>query len=538
MESKNYLVCVGGTGTRVLRAIIHNCAAGVIKEQEINVIVIDADQKSAAWDYARKDYEKYQHMYGLFNSENGENKEGCFKTKINFLTGGNMISPVDYEQCKTLRNSLYGDTKLERIMGWFYTEEEMDHDLEEGFFAKPNVGCVFFSHFANGIFNNFLNDIVKCLENDIKVNIILIGSIFGGTGASGLPTILKLIDKNINENKDNISENIAERLNIGAVFMMPYFMAKNVDGTDPLIEMDNFNVVAKEALKYYKEEKYFNTNKEHWTRSFQSLYLVQSQSLDLVNVYAEGGKEQNNKPHIAEEYAALAVNDFLNKALVTDSTPNQGKKTAITLYKLGGEIGWDDLPSILIGEDSLQKKMGELVRFSVVYHNCICTYMEKQEKAKESGGRLIVKDIDIPQWYVTFIPQRMDTEFKRMSSNVNDYCKSFLEWISMLQEKLEIAENDKTYHYNDKIQLFGEIITKVAGPESDVAQVVDNVNIIKDNFSKLICAGSNIGYALKEIFLILSKLGTAGALEIILGSTLTGVGGVQKLINSLYQLVK
>lgn len=84
MENKNYLVCVGGTGTRVLRAVIHNCAAGIIQEKEINVIVIDADQKSAAWDYAKKDYEKYQHMYKLFIAENGENMVDVLQPKLIF----------------------------------------------------------------------------------------------------------------------------------------------------------------------------------------------------------------------------------------------------------------------------------------------------------------------------------------------------------------------------------------------------------------------------------------------------------------------
>lgn len=533
MESKNYLICVGGTGTRILRAVIHNCAAGIIQEEEINVIVIDADQKNATWDYVKKDYDNYQNMYRLFKSENGEVKEQCFKTKINFLAGKNMISPVAYEQCKKLKESLYGDVNLERMMGWLYTEGEMNEDLEAGFFARPNVGCVFFSHFENEIFNNLLVDIVEHLNKNRKVNILLIGSIFGGTGASGLPTISKLIDKHIYENII-ISGNNVEHLNVGAVFMMPYFTAKYVDKEEPLIKIDDFNETAKEALKYYKEEKYFDTNKNR-TRSFQSLYLVQSQKLDLVNVYAKGGKEQDNKPHIAEEYAALAVSDFLKKSMVLDSVPNKEEKTAITLYKIGEKIGWDDLPPVLTGKDSLQKKMGDLTRFSVVYHNCMCAYMESRERDKENQRRK--KDKDIPQWYVTFIPQQIDSEFKSMSSNVNEYCQSFLEWLSMLQEKLEITENDKTYPYNDKIQLFGEIITKIAGSESDVAHVVENVNIIKDNFDNLICAGSNLGYALKEIFLILSKLGTAGAMEMLLGNTLKGASGVRKIINNLYQLV-
>lgn len=534
MESRNYLVCVGGTGTRVLRAIIHNCAAGVIKDKEINVIVIDADQKSAAWDYIVSDYEKYQSMYELFRDNGGKNKEGCFKTKINFLADKNIISPVNYGECKKLRQSLYGDSNLERIMGWLYTKTEMDNDLEKGFFAKPNVGCVFFSHFENDIFNSFLDDIITHLENDKKVNIMLIGSIFGGTGASGLPTILKLIDKHINKNSNKVSKQVAHCLNVGAVFMMPYFTAKYADVKDPLIEIDNFNTAAKEALKYYKEEKYFETDEDHWTKSFQSLYLVKSQILDLVNVYAEGGKEQDNKPHIAEEYAALAVGDFLIKAAEMGS--HRGKKTAINLYELDGKVGWNDLPVVLPGEESLKRKMGELTRFSVIYHNCMCTYMERQEKPKDSSEKSKVKKM--PQWYVTFIPQQADENFVRMSGDANDYCRSYLKWISMIQEKLQMEGKDRTYQYDDKIQLFGEIITKIAGPESDAAQIVNNVNDIKDNFGKLICAGSEIGYALKEIFLILSKLGVEGALKTTFGKPLNGVDGVKSLVGSLYQLIK
>ena len=59
---KNYLLCVGGTGTRVLRAVMYNCAAGVIQEDEISVMVIDADQEISV--YA-------QHLHGRQGKHNG-----------------------------------------------------------------------------------------------------------------------------------------------------------------------------------------------------------------------------------------------------------------------------------------------------------------------------------------------------------------------------------------------------------------------------------------------------------------------------------
>ena len=69
---KNYLLCVGGTGTRVLRAVMYNCAAGVIQEDEISVMVIDADQESVVWERVKHDWDKYaQHLHGRQGKHNG-----------------------------------------------------------------------------------------------------------------------------------------------------------------------------------------------------------------------------------------------------------------------------------------------------------------------------------------------------------------------------------------------------------------------------------------------------------------------------------
>lgn len=524
---KNYIIGIGGSGSRVLRAVIHNCAAGVIREDELKVMAIDADRDGAAWRRLKADYESYQEMHELFQ----KNPEGCFRTKIEFLSRREVVSPVEYGEMKTLKNVLQGNPKLERMMKWLYTEREMEQDLKDGFFARPNIGCVFFSNFQNQIFKNFLIEAMNALVAGEQVNIILAGSIFGGTGASGLPTILKLIDKEVRETKEKNQGMDTDNLKIGSVFMLPYFTAKNLnEESNPLIQMEKFSMTAREALKYYKEEKYFNTGSGQGIGNFHSLYLVGQNTLDVVNTYAEGGKAQDNKPHIAEACAALAIHDFWRR--VRSGNQAGENRVNIFLHMTDGVVDWESLPfeNETKKKNMLQIRMGQLARFSTVYDVCIYQYLKKGT----SKGLILFNK---PQWYVAYLSHETNVA---VQTEIYTYCKSYLEWIDMIQETLEIqagAEGvpGREYRYNDDIQLFGKILHEIfhylweSEKENDEENISGSLREIKKNFGQLICAGQNIGYAVKKIFMILSKLGIIG----ILG----GNKGISGLANCLYQLI-
>lgn len=524
---KNYIIGIGGSGSRVLRAVIHNCAAGIIKEDELKVMVIDADQNSAAWERLKADYKSYQKMHELFR----KNPEGCFQTKITFFSERDVISPVEYSDMQRLYHVLQGNFKLKRMMQWLYTEKEMEQDLKDGFFARPNVGCVFFSNFHNRFFRDFLTEAMDSLVEGEQVNIILAGSIFGGTGASGMPTILKLIDREVQKTKKENPSMDPDKLKVGSVFMLPYFTAKNLNGeSNPLIEMEKFNMTAQESLRYYKEENYFDTGNGQGIGSFHSLYLVGQDSLDVVNSYAEGGKAQDNKPHVAEVCAALAIHDFWNRV----KEENQAGRNEVNLFlhTIGEAVDWNSLPfeNGAQKKNMLQIRMGQLARFSTVYDVCIYQYLKKND-----GKSPIL--LQKPQWYVTYRYQENDNQVQK---EVYAYCKSYLEWIDMIQGTLEIkidAEGgaDRKYRYNGNVQLFGEILFKICKyigaleKENDGESISGSLREIKKNFGQLVCAAENIGYAVKKIFMILSKLGIVG----ILG----GNKGISGLVNSLYQLI-
>lgn len=450
---KNYLLCVGGTGTRVLRAVLYGCASGIIQEDEINVMVIDADQESMAWKHVKQDWEKYKYMHSIFRGSR-ENTARCFRTNIRLMSERDVISPVNYNECRTLRDSLCGDRELERIMSWLYTEDEMDKDLKDGFFARPSVGCVFFSHFQNEIFNSFLEELTNCVNQDDKVNVMLVGSIFGGTGASGMPTILKLIDKHVRDKGAPFERKAISNLNIGAIFMLPYFSAeKDRTVDDPMIEMEEFNIVAKEALRYYQEGKYFIADRNRWSASFQSLYLVEQDELNLVNIYAEGGEKQDNKPHIAEECAALAVHDFFYKA----RTEQQERgNTNIFSHKIEKDVRWSDLPCAVSETQFLERKMGEMARFATVYCTEVYGYINARLKGKKQNV------LNIPQWYIVYVQKNTTSEVEQINNAVYEYCRFYLEWICMMQMNMEVdTDGEKIYDYNEGMQLFGEVIVKL-----------------------------------------------------------------------------
>lgn len=64
---KNYIFFIGGSGARTYRAFLHLCATGVIQGDELNLLLLDADN-AAAEDYIKL-YEQYKNHYDLLHQD-------------------------------------------------------------------------------------------------------------------------------------------------------------------------------------------------------------------------------------------------------------------------------------------------------------------------------------------------------------------------------------------------------------------------------------------------------------------------------------
>lgn len=300
--SKLYIFAIGGTGSRILRSLTMMLASGVkIGVDEIVPIIFDPDKANA--DLTRtvsllNDYNEIQ--ANLSFSE--ENKNRFFRTGITKILPNYTLHIKDTDN-KTFRQfiSYAGMSKENKsIIKMLFSDKNLNSSMDVGFKGNPNIGSVVLNQIAHSDdFDKVANDFS---EGD---RIFIISSIFGGTGASGFPLLLKTLRNGHNFPNFNIINNS----NIGALTVLPYFKVQMDDESE--IDSTTFIGKTKSALAYY-ENNIANNG------SINALYYLG----DLVsNTYDnnEGGASQQNDAHLIEFLGATAIINFSNSKFTETS---------------------------------------------------------------------------------------------------------------------------------------------------------------------------------------------------------------------------
>ncbi len=300
-----YVIGVGGTGSRILRALHVLIASGAnTKGHDIIPISIDVDNTNKDTDRSLErlvDYIKFKNLIGndttvfshktdikvpniLGNEEKGQKDK--YKVILSDNLGGTFKNYIGYDTLedidKEFLKSIYSDGENQF--------KELNLNLANGFKGRPNIGCIAFNELKNvdGPFINLINSIAANPENKI----IIIGSIFGGTGSSGLPQIIQIIaDLGNTAGINNNIQNIA----LGAISVFPYYTIKsNTKGVTEIIS-SKFMSKTKSALKYYTD----------FSR-LDSVYNIYDTPLHEYE-YFDGGGEQKNDAIWTELKGAYAV---------------------------------------------------------------------------------------------------------------------------------------------------------------------------------------------------------------------------------------
>lgn len=496
-----YIFFIGGSGARAYKAFLHCCAAGVIRQESVDVLLLDADQKNKANLDCNELYKIYDHQRNILSNQNVNE----FKCKINMNTEG-AVSPVNHDISYLTQVTGQDSTEL-RVMSWLYTEKERTQKLEKGFYAHPNIGCVFFQDIQNKSFLNCLRKLKSELNSDSTeaVDVALVGSVFGGTGASGIPCILKSIYDYL---RKEVSEKKFGKMHLGGVLITPYFkIPDKIDNDDDILINDQdfyFNTV--DSLKYYRFfiQEGMDKTQEH----FNSIYVVGQNELDVVNsTYVDGGENQENKPHIVELYAALALKQFFENP----------KKEGIWGCINTDDFKWDTFVKELYS-------LAGMIRAQVVFANAIYPYVI-QKKISEKN-----RNIMVPQWYKIY--QLKKSENQEIIEGINNYSTLLLSWAYGIQS---VIEADGTFGHSNKIHLCGDVIQDI-GKQVAIEKDNEKNNKEKDykkilmQFNHVIDTTSNIEYAFEKVILILSLLGVV--------PKSVAAGGCAALLVRLFDLVK
>lgn len=348
---KTYIFCIGGTGARVMKSLAMLLATGVeIHTDEIVPIFIDPDASAADLTRTISFLREYKYMnVQLHFSDDMKNR--FFKTKISELIPNYRLELSNTRNDRFRKYMGFDslDIANQALAYMLFSEKNLDSDMEVGFKGNPNIGSVVLNQFAQSdAFNEFTNSF---RPGD---RIFIVSSIFGGTGASGFPLLLKNL-RGIDMSQPNAG-NIKDAA-IGAITVLPYFnLAQSQDGAND-IDSSTFISKTKAALEYY--DKNISGN-----NSLNTFYYLADDIYDMYE-YSEGGTTQKNKAHIIELLAALAVVDF---CCMDDDMLQSSKGRALNpVYKEFGAAS-DDEDMIFTSfyddtRDIVQRPMTEFTLF-------------------------------------------------------------------------------------------------------------------------------------------------------------------------------
>ena len=296
MKRKLYIFGIGGTGSRVLKSLVMLAATGVeIDADAIVPIVIDPD-------FANADLTRTIELIKTYStirkelSFNNKTANTFFSMQFEQIVNDNRLSLQDTKNKKFRDFIEYSTLSHENkaLASILFSENNLEADMEVGFKGNPNIGSVVLNQFTES--QDFVDFAAAFKPGD---RIFIISSIFGGTGASGFPLLLKNL-RGLSASMPNYAS--IQLAPIGAITVLPYFDVKPEEQS--AIDSSTFIGKTKAALQYY--EKNVNGDKS----SVNVLYYVAD---NRANQYDnnEGGTEQQNNAHMVELIAALSIVDFV-----------------------------------------------------------------------------------------------------------------------------------------------------------------------------------------------------------------------------------
>lgn len=348
-----YAIGIGGTGARCLEAVVHCAAMGWLERVDrLHVGLIDPDLPNG--NVART--QRLVELYAQARTVVG----GTSVLPINILpmhSEGDVWSPFRNDQSsKPEFATVIGKAAMEGHREWnaqarmvdvLFTSEEQAMSMEAGFRGRPAIGSTIFSvksDLADGVWATFFNQIDEDVQRKEPVRLMLFGSVFGGTGASGTPTLAGLLRESIRARFPRVD------LRVGAALMLPYFSFRDPARDDIAASAGEFLSNSKAALSFYQG----GTTQG----SFDDIYFLGQLTPAIVGSTKEsiGGSAQKNPPHFLEACAALALSDFArgSTALL--------QRTHVCGHLAERGFMWEDLPHY-----DHQKLRAETIRFVRFY---------------------------------------------------------------------------------------------------------------------------------------------------------------------------
>lgn len=400
-----YVIGIGGTGAKCVEAFIHLCAAGLMPDnRSFFALFVDPDGSNGSLQRAGGLLQNYYDCRQL-----SLGSTDLFKSGVR-IARPDIWSPLQNKPSRLDEFFNYNtlDSGAANLFDVLYSPKEKQTALDYGFRGHPSIGAAVMAAAVKLGGEEPWASMRDQINLDVKANdgakVILFGSIFGGTGASGVPTIGRLVNNEFSRTK-------IDRFKMGSVLMLPYFSFDPVKGERMRVDADTFLLSTQSALKYYHNQDEL--------RVCDAVYLLGNETLKPMRNSSIGGQAQDNEPHLLEMYAALAAVHFFANDNV-NGYPHVAREAP-------DRTTWPDLP-YFGGFAHFKQKIEQVARFAFAY---LSSYYPMLESINNEG-----RDYRAP-WYVNLMRrERVDLK-SAMQEELKDlktYCESFLLWLANIEQ--------------------------------------------------------------------------------------------------------
>ena len=426
-----YAIGIGGTGAKCLESLIQLCGAGLMPDdEELNILFVDPDGANGSVARASSLLSNYRVC-----REGRVQGTDFLKSPITPTFPQNSVdttpviwSPLEkgQHQLDNFFNANLLDPDRERhLFDILFSPEEQQMNLDVGFRGRPAIGAAVMASSVDLNTTEPWITIKAKMQADVgnakPVKIMLFGSIFGGTGASGFPTIGTILKNWVATFPGNGD------VKLGGVLMLPYFSFAPIAGSGIAASSEDFLLNTQAALQYYSRRSELEV--------FDAVYVLGSQERLKMREAQIGGRLQQNDPHFAELYAALGAVDFFGSG----NQNGGGNRYRMIARDSESFLTWNDLPS---NGEELKLKLLRTARFSFAY---LSNYHPMIEDIVAHG-----KSYRAP-WYINFFQYKnVDTRSALQSELkfIKEYCETFLLWLAKVEFSVSGKQTAKPHLLN------------------------------------------------------------------------------------------
>lgn len=510
----NILIGIGGTGAKIVESALYLLSAGVGPPGRVIICLVDQDN-------ANGNVRRTESLLELLSNLKEDFRPG-HPNRIDWLSlekeGGTSLFSISVEpffetsahwrpapdNLPTLRHvlkhqELPDDEKdlfnlLFRDENARPSEAEQTMNLAEGYRGRAHVGAAALVSAVNHDQPEFLSRITELMQasnTGEDIRIFMAGSLFGGTGAAGFPTIARMLHQM--RAPENNREIKGDKVRIGGALMLPYFsFGKPEDANANVITTPQLLPQARVAVEFYQ-----SLLKQEGV--FDRLYVSGWDKMFELG-YHEAGKElQRNPALLPELIGAMSAMDFFT--LPMDEVA--ADKPQVAARRDPASFGWADIPANPALKKTLYNQLGGTLRFALWWRYRIEPAIDVRGPF---GGikpwlKRLAGDTD---WQV---------ETPEVRIRLKDYSESLLKWASAMrlfsggtindfalwnseslwaQSKKQSPTDPITFHLDrSEEDSFGDL-NAILRPSDDNAPPVDATVVFSD-LNERIDTGESLG---------------------------------------------